>query len=348
MATQSKSMSTTFAQIDKMLSGLRSKEAAEIPVNPPTSTEISDKEGVKEAEKAGGNVDSVAPNSEGNLATDKVTGGVPAQTADTAPSQIAAQPIPAEQKTARFNKLAQVAIQVLEQAASYEIQKEAAEQIDPALAAMQKRADEILAGQRDIIVKAMQLRARDTMLVKEACAANADFHKVVEEFGGVDAYLDKIAEAAPEVMLSEIDPSLVPPEAGAVPEMGAVEGEAAPAGDDANLDELAAALEAQGVTKEDLQAAAEAIGAMKAEGASDEQVVQAVQELMQEGMAAAEGGEAAPAAEEAPAPEVEAEAPASEEAEKEASLQKQAAERARIDVLKSFARKAINVAPAKK
>lgn len=332
------SMQSTFASIDKMLEQFRQKTAAETDPNPPTSTEISDEEGIQEAERAGGNVDSVAANTDGQpAATSDVPGGVPAGTADNAPTQIGAQPIPEEQKVARFNKLASAFVEAAEREARAMQLKEASEQIDPALAALQKRADEIIAGARELVLKGLQLRARDTLIVKEACVKDAEVKAAVDEAGGVDAFLDKIAAEMPEAIMGEIDPSLVPPEAGAVPgEMPmdpAMAGEMPAEGGDMDIDALAEALDAQGVTEEDLSAAAEAIGAMKAEGASDEEVVQAVQELMQEGMASAESAPAEEAAPAAPAEEAPAE-PSVEE--KEASLK---VAQARIDKFKALARK---------
>jgi hypothetical protein len=335
---QSVSMSTAFAHIENMLQGIR-KVAAETDPNPPTSTEIQDRKGIAEAEAAGSNVASTEANTDGeDAATSSVPGGVPASTADSAPTQIGAQPIPAEQKVARFNKLATAFVEIAEREALEVQMKEAAAQVDPAMAAMQKRADEILTGYRELICKGLQLRARDELIVKEACAQDAEIRQIVDQVGGIPAFLDKIAAEMPEAVLSEIDPSLVPPPAEMAPEMGAEMGaEMAPemgAEGGMDIDQLAEALDAQGVTEEDLQAAAEAIEAMKAEGASDEQVVQAVQELMQEGMASAEAAPAEEAPAEAPAEEAPAEEASAEE--KEASVK---AARDRIEYFKSIARK---------
>jgi hypothetical protein len=201
---------------------------------------------------------------------------------------------------------------------------------------------DILAKEATVMAVDMQKTAADQAIEKEAAEAATvfaqyyamgkaqrmqDFNELqsanipsdlLGRVGGIDGLLDKAA--------SEDPASVLPPELagamggeGAAPEAAAPEmAQGAGAGEDpqAMMDEMAQILDANGVTVDELQQVMQQIEALKAQGFSEEEIMQSLME-------------AAQSIEQTAAP---AEAPEAPEVEE----QKEASSRARIDALRDY------------
>jgi hypothetical protein len=129
----------------------------------------------------------------------------------------------------------------------------------------------------------MLKRAQDEVEIEAAGIDPATLQKM----GGVSGLLDKVAQEFPEAVL---------PEGAEVPELGAdlgAEGVPAPEAaapaevGEADLDELAGALEAAGVTPEDLEQAFEDVQSLQEAGVQPEELAAALEEINAEAETAA-------------------------------------------------------------
>jgi hypothetical protein len=311
------------------------------------------KEQASAAAAGGANAD-VAPENTDADGTDPVDGDEPKKLDIDQPAKensdvlggVKKQEINMEQKLARAEGLANAILEVIEDAftkkaaeasAEEEVseEKEASDEEgnakksleDLVLEKMAAKAQEYAQDQYESYLLGMQTRLRDEMELKEA-ELNPE---VLDKFGGVEGLLDKVAAENPEAVLppelmgeapveapvEEAPVEEAPVEEEAVaPEMG---GEVS----EAELDELATALDEAGVTPEDLEQAFSDIQALEEAGVQPEELAQAIEEMSAEG---------APMPEEAPVEEAPVEeAPVEEE--------KVACDRQKIDYIKEFLRR---------
>jgi hypothetical protein len=156
--------------------------------------------------------------------------------------------------------------------------KTAAEQeLEKYAAIAQHNAEEYYYG----FLNGMLKRAQDEAEVAASVPA-----EVLQKVGGVSALLDKVAMEYPEAVLPEGEGGGMDMAAEAAPAPEAAPAEAAPAEGGGDLDALAAELEAQGVSPEELEQAITDVQALTEAGVSPEELGQALTELGAEGEAA--------------------------------------------------------------
>lgn len=295
---------TSFMETAAATPAAQSEDA---PSNDNPEASKVNKEKTDEAEAVGGNIGSVAENKDSDVQPAQVpekTDGPDQMSADepvTGSGQMGSinhQDTSMDQKVAAMhrgiglisNYLGKYASKV-EEAPEAAPAKEAAEEGDELFAEIEKIASEQAENYKSALISGMLLRIQDHLNIKEAMdngALSKEQAQQIEELGGIEGFLDKVAMENPEAILP---PEIEDTDEGGddMPEEGGEdlggEGEEGLEGADLSEEDLAAIeqmLAEAGVTEEDLAASIGDVQSLAEAGASPEEAAEATDMLMAE------------------------------------------------------------------
>lgn len=212
-----------------------------------------------------------------------------------------------EQKEARLNTLHNAILSLINQDLEREeqLQKQAEAQqkslanMTPEDRLLQKMAERSMefAQQAYEIHLMTQIQRHNDKLALQQLEKEGKLDKgLVQKYGGLDGLLDKLAEDDPGMVLGDIVPEDVsaaaPVEAAAVDAAAAESGDTLTPEEEALAQEIAQQAAEAGLTEDQLEAGSQLIEDLRGQGYSDDQIVEAIQELVSEEVG---GAEAAPA-----------------------------------------------------